>query len=215
MNISVENLKSGDCILCHGRNLLDCMIQKCTSSWVCHVLVVLKDPYYIDKQLQGLYILESSLESEPDIEDGKIHLGVQLQPIEVLLNDYRYSDLIVRQLQYDVPNINDKILQAYRDVRNKPYNIDPVDWLAAKIVFDEGFRIENQSWFKKCFGDSTKQTESFWCSAMVAYFYVILGLLDRDCSFAILAPEHFRSKHDKEMPWIQNDVLGIEKKIIG
>ena len=160
-------------------------------------------------------MLESSIESSPDVEDGKIHLGVQLQPIEVLLNDYRYKDLIVRQLQYDIPNINEKILSAYQDLKDKPYNLDPLDWLAAKIVFDDGFRVENKSWFKKCFGDATKQTESFWCSAMVAYFYVQLGLLRRDCSFAVLAPEHFRSKNDHLLPWCAENVLGEEKKLIG
>lgn len=214
MSISIDDLKSGDCILCHGHNALDCLIQKCTSSKFCHALVVLRDPYYIDKQLSGLYILESGFEFNPDVEDNKIHLGVQLQPIQVLFNDYKYQDLTVRQLQIVIPNINDKILQAYEDVKNKPCNIDPIDWIGAKILFDDGFRVENQPWYKKCFGSSEQQTESFWCSAMVAYFYVQLGLLDKDVSFAFLAPEHFSQKKDKNMPWLIPS-LGEENQIRG
>ncbi len=212
--ISIENLKSGDCILCHGHNLLDCAIEVCSRSKFSHSAIILKDPYYIDEQLKGIYILESSLEFNPDVEDGKIHLGVQLQPIEVLLNDYKYNDLLVRPLQVEIPNINQKILSAYKELKDKPYNLDPIDWLAAKILIDDSFRVEKQNWFKKCFGNTEQQTKSFWCSAMVAFFYVRLGVLDKDCSFAILAPEHFRKKHDKEMPWVSSGVLGEETKLI-
>jgi hypothetical protein len=210
--ISVNDLKTGDCILCHGTSTVNCLIQTCSSSQFSHAAVILRDPFYIDQQLQGIYILESTFSTSLDPTDKKIHLGVQLQPLEVLLNNYDYKDLTVRQLKVEILNINDKILQAYNDLKNKPYNFDPVDWLGAKIILSNGFQVENQPWFKKIFGPSQKQTESFWCSAMVAYFYVSLGVLDKDCSFAILAPEHFSQKRDNEMPWLI-PALDVEKQL--
>lgn len=178
-----------------------------------HVVIVFRDPVYIDPSLKGLYFLESSIEANPDIEDHQIHLGVQLQPIEVLFQDFREKDLTVRQLEVEVYQMKRKIADFYEEVKDKPYDLDPLSWLAAKILINSGFNVEKQRWFRQCCGTVKRQPSSFWCSALVAYFYASLELLQRDCSFAILTPEHFRKRHDRVMPWTLSHVLGEERRL--
>ena len=92
----------------------------------------------------------------------------------------------------------------YDDVKNKPYNLDPVSWISAKILIDDGFRVENQPWYKKWFKSEEQQTLLFWCSAMVAYFYIQIGLLDKDC-FSLRV----------DMTWLMQPTLKEEKSIRG
>ena len=53
--------------------------------------MILRDPFFINKQLKGLYVLESSKESIPDVVTGKLIYGVQIIPLEHILKEYRNS----------------------------------------------------------------------------------------------------------------------------
>lgn len=202
--MNVSNLKSGDLLLCVGHNPLSCLIKGCTRSKFSHSAVVLRDPLYINKQLYGIYVLEAGYNK------SEKSLGVNLQPIDSILQDYSEGDIVVRSLNYEIPDANKKILDAYSELQNKPYNLNPIDWIAGAIVLNDGFKIQSEKWFKSCFGASEKDATSFFCSAMVALFYVRLGILDSDCSFAILTPEHFTEAHDSEMPWLVKNAFGEE-----
>ena len=79
----MEELKTGDILLFNPSknsnflfNILDWGIRYFTSSEFTHVAMVLKDPQFINKNLKGTYIWESSWEGKPDPQDGKIKLGV-------------------------------------------------------------------------------------------------------------------------------------------
>ena len=82
----------------------------------------------------------------------------------------------------------EKILQVYNNVKNKPYNKNLCDWLRAE------FNI-----LKRPIGDTEKY---FWCSALVGYFYNKMGLLLNPDTWTLLTPEDWsgdsvliRTKH--------------------
>ena len=54
-----------------------------------HVAMILKDPYFINPALKGLYVWESSFNGTPDPQDNKIKLGVQITPLHELINEYQ------------------------------------------------------------------------------------------------------------------------------
>mgnify|MGYP003314684960 CR=1 FL=1 len=65
--------------------------------------MVLRDPTYIDPKLKGLYIWESSEEKNPDPQDGKKKIGVQITPLKELLdkNCSKEKNLILFEYIYN------------------------------------------------------------------------------------------------------------------
>ena len=110
-NISINtlDLKTGDILLFDdmSKTCLGCWNQviKCFSkSRYSHVAMVLKSPTYLDPQLTGTYIWESSWEGKPDPQDGKTKLGVQITPIEEILDEYRNTKSYVFLRRLTVPD---------------------------------------------------------------------------------------------------------------
>lgn len=80
-------LKTGDILLFDINEsgllgLFNKAIKYFTNSHFSHVAMVLKDPIFINKNLKGYYIWESSWEGEADPQDNKVKLGVQITPFE-------------------------------------------------------------------------------------------------------------------------------------
>ena len=66
------------------------MISWGTHSNYTHVAMVLRDPIFSDiPPLKGLYIWESSWNGTPDPQDGKVKLGVQITPLQQILEEYK------------------------------------------------------------------------------------------------------------------------------
>ena len=92
---NIKYLKTGDLILCswHNKSCKNCCFNcfdniirwGSHSNWT-HSAVVLKDPTFIHPSLKGLYVWESSKENNPDPQDCKYKLGVQITPLHELLN---------------------------------------------------------------------------------------------------------------------------------
>ena len=167
MNLS--DLKTGDLILCVNKKksglfgAFTSMIQWGTHSNYSHVAMILKDPSFISPNLQGTYVWESSYEHEPDPQDGKIKLGVQLTPVQELVNEYKKtnSQIYLREVKYSENPFQSKTLREIHDtVYDKPYDIVPLDWIEAL------FRLDTEP----------QKTNRFWCSALVGYIYTKCGI---------------------------------------
>ena len=93
------DLRTGDLILFHSKErgflgLFNSLIEYFTGSPYDHIGMILKDPIYINEKLTGLYVWESGLEYNPDIEDNKYKLGVQITPLEEILKSNNGSAFI-------------------------------------------------------------------------------------------------------------------------
>ena len=73
------------------------MIRYGTHSDYVHIGIVVKNPEFLDKPLEGVYIWESGYEGTPDPKDGRIKLGVQLTNINDFMNNYTNAKMFVRK----------------------------------------------------------------------------------------------------------------------
>ena len=178
----IDNLKTGDLLLFteigHGiTHLLSSVIKWTTHSPFTHVAMVLKNPTFIHPSLRGTYVWESSWEGKPDPQDGKIKLGVQITPIQEILDAYKNTGhVFVRKLVTSRNVFTDEILDSIHSVvYDKPYDIVPEDWVEAL------FRCDSKP----------QKTNRFWCSALIGYVYTQCGILIPNTDWSILRPSDF------------------------
>ena len=187
LNLDSFNFKTGDLILFSSNNtglfaLFDRLIKLFTNSEYNHIGMVLKDPTYIDKNLKGLYLYESSWEGEPDPADGKIKLGVQITPLKEAFknnpgNAYLRRLVTPCKSAYESVLSDANIIEVYKKTNAKPYDLNPVDWIEAFFRIDPTFT----------FGKDKR----FFCSALVGYIYQQLGILQKNTDWSILRPSDF------------------------
>jgi hypothetical protein len=181
-------------------------IEFFTGSKFSHVAMILKSPIYINPELTGIYILESGYEDISACDTGKITFGVQISKIECVKNTMKNAKNTVYYRKLDLENntevtskldtntnrgienvtsttrdiehgaFNEKVKIAYNIVKNKPYDIDPIDWIKAEFHLDIG---------------NVQKTNTFWCSALVACVYVKMGLLEASLPWTIIEPKFF------------------------
>ena len=90
-----------------------------------------------------------------------------------------------------------KINQIHSDVHNLPYDLNIFDWIKAKFDIEIGF---------------TQKKNTFWCSALVSYFYVKLGFLNKSIPWTLISPQELSSSSDKLQ--FENCKLDDDKLII-
>ena len=153
------------------------MIKWGTHSNYSHIAMVLKNPTFLDKKLEGLYIWESSWEGSPDPQDGKRKLGVQITPIREVLDAYKNGHVYARKINtWEFNQFSDYNLKKIHDVvYNKPYDICPIDWVEAFLKKDL----------------NPQKTSRFFCSALVGYIYTKCDVLVSDTDWSILTPNDF------------------------
>ncbi len=166
------------------------MIKWATHSNYSHVAMVLRDPVFSDiPPLKGLYVWESSWEGKPDPQDGKLKLGVQITPLQEILDTYKNKGhVFVRKLKRHIwkscptchHTIDDlftkeKLQEIHNVVYDKPYDIVPKDWVEAFFHKD----------------DDPQKTSRFWCAALIGYIYTQVGILQPNTDWSILTPNDF------------------------
>ena len=188
----VENCQTGDILLYNSKYPISRIIDYFTNSKFSHISVILRDPTYIDPNLKGLYVIESGSEKIKDVLSGKKVIGVQVIPLEYVLDQYDggyIGNLYYRKLECDRDEtFLENVTQIVKTTDTKPYDLNPVDWI--KGAFD----IE--------IGDCQKDN-TFWCSALVSYIYIKLGFLPEKLPWTIIAPKKF-SYYEKDCLKFQN-----------
>lgn len=173
-------LQTGDIILLKGNAWYSKLIEYFGYSKYSHVAMVLKDPTFIKPDMKGLYIVESGYEGVIDITDNKFKYGVQVNKYEDFIKKVKkcayYRNLIVsNEIR---KTFNEKLKNIYKIIYDKPYDINILDWLKAEKS------IKNNKY------QNVKRIDCFWCSALIAYMYEKLGLIE-DCSWSLVAPREF------------------------
>jgi len=195
MNISIDDLDTGDILLCCGKDCISKAIEYFTGSKISHVAMVLNNPKYINNSLNGLFVLQTTISKNMDLDDNCIKSGVQLISLDELLNEY--NTIYVRRLYMNKnEDFNRKIKDTYFSIKNKPYDTDLFDWLKA----DLNIHIFNE-----------KKTNTFWCSALLTYIYIKLDLLYNDIDWTIVKPSQLSSNDKNKLYFINstfsNDIL--------
>jgi len=198
--------QSGDILLYHPSCSINsfrdiplwCMekaIMTVTKSCYSHASIVIRDPQFTSPPLKGLYVLESNHESFPDVEDGEIKFGVELVPLEDVLNTYS-GEIYWRKLDCDRDSkFYETLAEVHSVVHNRPYDLIPSDWFKAA--------------FKLNFG-KTQRKKTFWCSALVSYIYAQLGLLPSDTPWTLVSPQMLGTETGDEILSFNNCTLEKE-----
>lgn len=186
MNYNDLKLKTGDILLFSNNNKNPWNIFKWFTDFIkwgthsnyTHIGLIVKDPNFIEDGIsrKGLYLWESSWEDIPDINDNKIKMGVQIVPLAQSLKNNSDSDTFtIRRINNNKLLTNDKLTKINSIVYNKPYDINPSDWIQAFIGQD----------------NHPQKTNRFWCSALVGYIYIHSGILHSNTDCSILKPCDF------------------------
>lgn len=193
MNIP-QNLKTGDIVLFSDQwsfnpiNIFGKLIEIITRKPYSHVGMILKDPIWIQPDMKGLYLWESSYEGTPDPQDNKVKLGVQITPLEVALHKYN-CNIYIRQLENASDKLTIPILQKiHKIVYEKPYDFNPFDWLAAYLRFSI---------------NGNRKDKRYFCSALVACIYTEAGILDSSTDWSLIRPSDF-DENDNHLIWKDN-----------
>ena len=186
----LRTCQTGDILLYNSKTFMGRVIEYCTGSLYSHVSMILKDPTYIDPKLTGVYIIESGMEDIPDSLTGKKIAGVQIIPLEHALDYYKNS--IMGGVYYRQTSIGrdegftNKLKSIIKQTEGIKYDLCIFDWFRALFDVEVGNR---------------QRTDQFWCSALLAYIYVELGLLDKDLEWSMIEPKQFSYYENKKLSY--------------
>ena len=178
--MNICDLQTGDIILVSNYekgwfNLFLDMIRYGTHSDYVHIGIVVKNPEFLESPLEGVYIWESGYEGTPDPQDGRIKLGVQLTNINDFMNNYTNAKMFVRKFNSYSLFTNEALKEVHQIAYDKPYDINPRDWIGALFQRDK----------------NPQHTYSFWCSAFVGFALTKIGILNKETDWSILRPCDF------------------------
>ena len=205
---TIKELDTGDIILYQTSFWYSRLIEYFTCSQYSHISIVLKNPTWLDPELkEEFYLLESGGEVFPDAIHDKKVFGVQIISFDKVLDEYKnknYGHLYYRKLKTDISKneIQIKIKEIYTKIQGDPYDLDPCDWLVALKDLNEP--LDKISGYEK--------TNTFWCSALVAYIYSLLGFLDKNIPWTIISPSDF-CYYNKRLKYI-NCSLDKDKLLV-
>ena len=183
----VKDLDTGDILLYQTSFWYSRLIEYFTKSPYSHISIVLKKPTWLaDDLTDDFYLLESGGEVFPDAVSGQMRFGVQVAPLREVYEQYahqNYGHLYVRKLSgtSSQDDIKLKIKEAYGLLKDKPYDIHPLDWI--KSYFDLNKPLDEIK--------GEERTDCYWCSALVSFVYCCCGFLDKNIPWTIIAPSDF------------------------
>ena len=197
----LETCQTGDILLYNSNYWYSRLIEWGSGSKFSHISIILRDPTFINEKLTGLYILESSYEDIPDSNTGEKVWGVQIIPLDHVLEEYKKSyvgNLYYRRLETEkTEDFYVKLKDCIKHTEGDKYDLNPLDWFKAEFQINIG---------------NTRKENTFWCSALVGYVYCHMGFIDKDISWSILPPRKF-SHYENDRLTYSNCSLHPERLI--
>ena len=195
MDFSKDDLNTGDILLFHDtrkcnscyNSVFSCftgLIECCTNSEFSHAAMVIRDPQFTDPPLKGLYILESSFESFPDVEDNKYKFGVELEDFDKVIESAKTHETIYwRKLRCVRDHkFYETLKEVHTEIHDKPYDFYPEDFINA-LIHKQG-------------GATAQLTSRFFCSALVAYVYTQWGFLPYTTAWSRITPKMLSTENN-------------------
>ena len=128
-------------------------------------------------------------------------LGVQLTPLEEVLKNNRgkfyIRKIVCEDELYENTFTQEKLEEVHKIVYDKPYDINPIDWIGALLRLDL----------------YPKKTDRYWCSALIGQIYSKLGIINENIDWSILRPSDF-SIEDKNLHLEFEDGFKLDDKQI-
>lgn len=180
-------LFTGDILLFRGGTYISWLLEYFGHSKYSHVGMIVKNPTFINPYLEnGLYVLESTTPTIPEVEDGLMKTGVQMHHIDDVLRTFPKGSVYVRHVQCERDETFYTTFKEIHDsVHGKPYDMNIYDWACAKLNIEYPLPVD----------DAYRKTNTFWCSALASYIYCKLGLIE-NVNWTLIAPREF-SKEGK------------------
>lgn len=209
-----SKFQTGDILLFHHKNdfsswasgffsIFTDLIMWATGSKYSHCAIVIRDPNFTAVPKKGLFILESSYENFPDIEDNEYKLGCELEEFDKVIDSYKQNGGQVYWRKLNCTRDDDfylKLAEATSVLHNRPYDLVITDWIKAAFHINKG---------------NTQNKKRFWCSALVAYVYTKLGFIPENTPWTIVSAKTFGTeKPDKYEMQYQNCSLDKEIQIV-
>ena len=195
--MNINELQTGDILLCSGNDCISKIIEYFTGSKISHVAMFLKNPTFINNSLNGNFVLQSTINVNKDSDDKIKKSGVQIISLNELMNEYH--TIYVRRLIIKRDNtFYNNLKDIYYSVKNKPYDTNLLDWLKADLSIHSG---------------NEQKTNSFWCSALLTYIYIKLGLLYKYTNWTIIKPCQLSSKDKNKLIFI-NSIINNDELLI-
>ncbi len=156
------------------------LIEYFSSSPYSHVGIILRDPVYIDVDLKGLYLWESSFNGTPDPQDGNIKLGVQITSMKKIMKE-NHEIIWWRKINYNSNNFSVfNVMRTHDKVYKKPYDFMPQDWIDVYNRQDA----------------NPQKLNRMFCSALAACIYTNCKILISDTDWSIVRPSDFAPEND-------------------
>ena len=206
------NFNTGDLLLfSHKDNCTSCCnclftfftdsIKCCTNSKYSHSAIVIEQKHAIIinpiLNKEKYYVIQSSYESFPDAEDNEYKLGVEIVGLNELFSTYE-GKIFCRHIDCDRDDLFiSKLIQAHSIVHNRPYDINPYDWIRAAFHINIG---------------PTQRLDTFWCSALVSFIYTKLGFFKEDTNWTLISPVMLSDKSHN--PKFQNCNISNEVRVL-
>ncbi len=212
-DLTEHNFQTGDILLFHNsKSCFFKLVECCTHSKYSHVAMIIKDPDFTTPPLKGLYIIESGTEPFKDSENHRKKFGVQIVPLQLVLATYQGS-VYWRRLKLNIARdmkFERTLAIAHNYVHNLPYDIDPMDWLNAAFGTCEpasktGSTKSKRNRFFCCCRPAPHQqrTNMFWCSALIAFIYSMIGLLPESTPWSYIKPVDWGTEHPTPLNFVQ------------
>jgi hypothetical protein len=178
----MDFLQTGDIILFQGRSFLSYLLEYFGRSPYSHVGMIVRNPSFLNPALEdGIYLLESGWNPIPDVETGQTKIGVQLHFLEDILKECQPNTVYVRKVECQRDQAFYETLQTiHQTVQNRPYDLNPWDWLIGLYSMKHTLPLE----------PSYQRTDRFWCSALLAYIFDRLQLI-QPVNWTLIAPREF------------------------
>jgi hypothetical protein len=201
----LSTLDTCDIVMFGGVGCFSSILQCVVSNKYIHTGMIIKNPgKYIKSKEElkdGLYILESTRPEMVDATDNHYKFGVQLHHLDEILQLNTQGTVFVRHIECVRDDaFYTKFGNIYKEVHNKPYDIDIIDWITGRLNINFTIPVEPEF----------KRTDTFWCSALVAYILCELGLIDSNVNWSIIAPGDYGSDEPSHISFkcnIGNDTI--------
>ena len=175
MDIDYDKFNTGDILMFSGKSIIPSwFIETFTDSIFSHTGIVLRNPQFCDRKLEGLYILQSlSACKEPDAESGTYKFGVQITELKSMIKNYDGAVYWRKLCTSRNEKFYDTLKNIHDNIHNKPYDLDVCDWVKA--------------YFNIHIGDEQLNSR-YICSALVSYIYDCWEFLPKDTPWTIVRP---------------------------
>jgi len=185
------SLQTGDIILFRGTSFISYMLEYFGRSRYSHVGIIVRNPKFINPGIEdGIYVLESILSKEFDVEDNKLKNGITLHRIDDVLKKYSKGSVYVRHVSCQrTEDFYKKFIKVHNQVHEKPYDLNLYDWLCAEYNIDCPFPEQ----------DRFKHTNTFWCSALATYVLCEVGVIQNRVNWSLIAPRDFSCNEGKHL----------------